>query len=369
MPRPVDKGHPEAGFVEFEPIALAALDLVTIIVALLCVIIAFAFWVVLYVLDKILGGISFFGFHPFHFAFDLIDSGMKASLGLLDSSAYAFGELIFGIVITVWRFVHVAVVTIVTLWWREFFDTQQANGNNAAEAARAKAAEAGLQSQLSGDIAQLQGTLDQAVAGLEQGEAQDFANLERQLQGLASAIPGNVAGQLTQLESELATTQASLQNEITSLGNSLQTELTHVADSIPSDLAQLQASLQAQINAGVGTAEAFATGAATGAGASALAQALATLQPQINNITTDLGECLDPLCDTVTPNANELGNLGKLLKALEDLFAAGALMALLVAAVEDPKGTAGAVVDVMGWVTPLSEDLVNVVGEAAGVVL
>jgi hypothetical protein len=343
----LDKSHPEAGFVEFEPVALAALDLVMIIVALLCVIVAFAFWVVLYVLDKMFGGISFFGFHPFQFAFGLINDGMKASLGLLDSQAYAFGELIFGIVQTVWRFAHVAIVTVVTLWWRELFDSQSSSGNTAAEAARAKAAESQILNQEQGDLNGLRATVGQAVAGLEQQEAQDVASLERQLQQVAASVPGDVSGQLAQLGSELAATQASLQGEITGLGNSLQSDIAHVADSIPSDLAQLQAQLQSQINAGVGTAEAFATGAATGAGAAAVASVLAILQPQVNAITTELGDCLDPLCDTVTPQAQRLGNLGRFLQSLEELGLAALLIALAAEAVHDPAAVVSDVTTVV----------------------
>lgn len=55
------------------------------------------------------------------------------------------------------------------------------------------------------------------------------------------------------------------------------------------------------------------------------------LQPQIDALKTETDSCLKPLCDTVTPNASQLGTLGKLLKALES----GGWLALLLAAIAD----------------------------------
>jgi hypothetical protein len=95
-----------------------------------------------------------------------------------------------------------------------------------------------------------------------------------------------------------------------------------------------------------------------------LVASIPLLESLVQTITADVTECLDPLCNTVTPNANQLGDLGKLLKGLEGLAEAGALAALLTAAVADPKAAATGVVDVMGWVTPLGVTLADAAGLA-----
>ena len=101
----------------------------------------------------------------------------------------------------------------------------------------------------------------------------------------------------------------------------------------------------------------------------AIAGLATQVETQLAPIRTELQTCVEPLCDTVTPNAKSLGNLGKLLTDLTGLFEAGVLGALLVAAVKDPKDTAQAVVDVTGWMPKLGVDLVKVIDGALGNVL
>lgn len=92
----------------------------------------------------------------------------------------------------------------------------------------------------------------------------------------------------------------------------------------------------AEVKNAVATAESFATTAAGGAVTAAVAKALTTVQPQIDAIKTETDECLTPLCDTVTPNARQLGNLGKLLSGLTDVGILGLVAALLDEAAHHP---------------------------------
>jgi hypothetical protein len=99
-------------------------------------------------------------------------------------------------------------------------------------------------------------------------------------------------------------------------------------------------------------------------GALPLIASIPLLESLVQSIAVDTAECLDPLCNTVTPNAHQLGDLGKLLKGLEGLAELGLLGALLTAAVADPKAAATGVVDTMGWVTPLGVTLADAAGLA-----
>jgi len=99
-------------------------------------------------------------------------------------------------------------------------------------------------------------------------------------------------------------------------------------------------------------------------GALPIIASIPLLESLVQSIATDVTDCLDPLCNTVTPNANELGDLGKLLKGLEGLAELGLLGALVTAAVADPKAAATGVVDATRWLTTLGVDLADAAGAA-----
>lgn len=111
--------------------------------------------------------------------------------------------------------------------------------------------------------------------------------------------------------------------------------------------------LEQKVANGVSTARQFTTDAVT--------QLQTQLQPQINKLATDVETCLDPLCDTVTPNAGQLGRLGGLLKGLEELGLVALLAAYIAEAVADPRAAATQTEDALGWTTGLAADLVDAV--------
>jgi len=107
---------------------------------------------------------------------------------------------------------------------------------------------------------------------------------------------------------------------------------------------------------------AIATAAKT---AGSLVQSLqAKLSPAINALKTETDECLKPLCDTVTPNAKSLGNLGHLLTGLSDAALWAALVALLAEAAHDP---AAAVSDVEAALGGAVEGVYRGVADLIGV--
>lgn len=126
---------------------------------------------------------------------------------------------------------------------------------------------------------------------------------------------------------------------------------------------QVQTILEGQITNGVQQAEQFATNADAGVEAAAVAAAVTQLQPQIDAIKTETDQCLDPLCDTVTPNAKQLGNLGKLLSAFEGAAFLGLIAGLLYELVHDPKGVES---DVTGVVQPIANDAIGAIRSLIG---
>lgn len=193
--------------------------------------------------------------------------------------------------------------------------------------------------------------------------------------GLAP-IEGQISDVQSQIASELGTSEAYTDQQVAKadafsqgLADQVQSEAATKFGTIDGAIANLQGVVQGIPAEITGTIDQVVPGMITGAIAGTAVAAIPGIIAQVQALEAEATTCLEPLCDTVTPNANQLGNLGKLLKDLETLAEAGALMGLLVAAVEDPKGTAAVVEETMGWVAPLSLDLVHAVGDAAGVVL
>ena len=92
---------------------------------------------------------------------------------------------------------------------------------------------------------------------------------------------------------------------------------------------------------------------------SAVAALATQVETELQPVRDELSTCVAPLCDTVTPNAKQLGRLGGLLKALEGLGIAAVLAGLVAEAVTDPDAASSAVIDVGGWLDGFAVDLVD----------
>ena len=174
--------------------------------------------------------------------------------------------------------------------------------------------------------------------------------------GYAQSLYNAAIGHANQLyNSGIAYTNAN----VDALNGSIAHTEARVDQLIGTDIAQVVRSItdvantaEMEVQNAIKQAESVAATLAAGAGAAAVAQAIATLQPQISKIATDTATCLDPLCDTVTPNARQLGKLGNLLHDLTDASLLGLLLAVLVEAAHDPGQL----------VTDAENDLAGIVG-------
>lgn len=130
---------------------------------------------------------------------------------------------------------------------------------------------------------------------------------------------------------------------------------------VRSDLSSDVTVLEQKITNGVNTAEGVAAKLADAAGANAVAQAVAQVAPTLDRVATEVDTCLAPLCDTVTPNAKQLGNLGKYLKGFEGLGIAALLASLVAEAVIHPEPAAEAITAAGGWLDSVAVELVDAV--------
>lgn len=107
---------------------------------------------------------------------------------------------------------------------------------------------------------------------------------------------------------------------------------------------------------------AYTDQAVAGLSSSIETQLATQVAPELARVGQEVDTCLAPLCDSVTPNAKQLGKLGNVLKGLESLGIAALISGLVAAAVADPQAAATAIEDVAGWTTTAADDLVQTVG-------
>lgn len=332
--------HPVAGFVELAPLVIVGIDLTALMVALMVILVACAGWVILWILHIALGRISIFGFHPFDFFFNLATDAIVSLWGQLVKRVPAFGHFLWSLVMQVWRPLYVIGATLAglltqivgvsqasqkglaTLQAREDFFIGQLRNQEQTDIANlglsVLSIEAQLQAKEAADVAALNGTI-----------ARDIGSLSTRLNADVGALTNDINGVRINLTNALNSDVLNLNNRITSVDTQLSATINRdVQDLTRADVTTLR------------TAENFATGLVSGLGIGSIRQTLTSLQSQVSQIKTETTECLDPLCNTVTPQAKRLGNLGKWLGDLEALAAAALLIAIAEEARTDPAGVA-----------------------------
>lgn len=350
-----------------EDLSVGGVDLVWVIVALAAWLLLAGGWLLLWVLHMALGRISLFGFHPFNFFYTLCTDALKAVGQQVINRTVALGHWLWALTMTVWRPLFIILVLIGHLTKQLVGVSQNSQSGLAAEKARAQYIEGQMQAQFDATINQLKATYDQAIAGLQQQEGQDFGTAEAQISQLSVRLNNlqipNLQPQIDQLVAAVNSLDTTLNRDVTDLTTTINGDVSTLNTTISNDVT----SINTRVNTVQQSIPTVANGVVRAAIPGIEAALLLQLKAQLDPIKTELATCLEPLCEPVTPNAKQLGDLGKLLKDLEGLFALGAFMALLVAAVEDPKQTARVIVDGTGWISELALGLTDVVGSAAGV--
>lgn len=205
-----------------------------------------------------------------------------------------------------------------------------------------------ISGQVNGRISAVQNALQANINALS-------AQANGRMGALYNASVAHTDAVSTQVNTRIGAVQNALQANI----NGVQGQLTQLVGTdvakLAKDITDTANTAEQQVKNAVATAEAAAATLAATAGASAVTKVVAALQPQISAIKTETDQCLAPLCDSVTPNAKQLGKLGNLLHDLTDAALLGGVLALLVEAAHDPGRL----------VTDIENDLGGIVDGAA----
>lgn len=325
-----------ATVVDLEPLAIAGVDLVWVIVGLVCLMFTVAGWVIFTVINDLFWDIGIFGFHPFRFVADFFYGIMRKEISWMDGHARHVGSLLYSMGASVWRFTYIAVAAIVGLWDQMLLGARQAEQQTTDETNRAIQAEQAINADLTHQLDVLQGDEILLTDDVDVLKYLTIPDLQAQVDAL-KAQGGQV--DLAPLQHQLDTLEGQvngLSSELQSAESTINTTINRDVADLTQQIGQATTQLQGQISNGVTTAEDYATGLVSGLGLGAITSTLTTLAGRLSKVEAETAECLDPLCDTVTPNAKRLGNVGNLFKALEDLGIEAAFIALAAECLTDP---------------------------------
>ena len=340
------------------PLAVGALDLVGVAIALALLLVMWAGWVFLALVGKVTSNIPIIG-GALSSGLDFI-SGLwkRGTMNLIQGSVHYLehlAKLAWSVVQVVWRFVYLTAAIIQTLIRHLDLFSQSNQSGLAALQAREDFFIHNLLVQEETDVANLQANMNNDLAAAETFAELRVQNVLAQATSLVNEVQARESIDVAALQSNINQVSNQLTDNLATVAHDLQTNLNNDFNGLTENLATVANNLQANMNQDLATAEQFATNSVTNASPGIIAAAVAQLAPRLAKIETETAECLDPLCDTVTPQAKRLGNLGKNFANLELLGIEALIIALAVECMTDPAG--------------IAHDLETVIGDVGGVVL
>jgi hypothetical protein len=336
----LDKSHPEAGFIEVEPLVIGVVDLVFVVIALACLLVVGAGWVFFWVVAQVFSGISVFGTHPFGFIAGLLEDATKGLANILVARVTAFAHFIWSIVSVVWRFLYVTV-DVITGITNNVFHLHQVDQSGLAELRAKEQSDVdtidrlvaayvdALNTQERTDAAQIRGTMTNDYNAVNH---RIDVEINDRVQGDSASV--TKAEAFSHAENTIAIQNAE------QLYNRSVTDNATLRNTLEGEIHNAVLNLEGLSARNLATAEAYAQGLVGSGAPASLIAAVTTLQSQVSKIATETAECLDPLCDTVTPQAKRLGNLGKWLSDLESLGIEALLIALAAECLTNPGAVA-----------------------------
>jgi hypothetical protein len=332
----VPYGHPEAGFVEFEPLVAVAVELLAAVVASMALLLVLAGWVIGWLISELFGGIHVGPYHPFRSLGGALEGAMASIARPLISRLVALGHMLWAFCMVIWRFVYVVVGTFLGFFEQITGVGQSAQSGLATLKAKEQSDVDTIDRVVAADVNALHTQEQTDFNSLRTAEATDVHNLQTNINAVHDQLQGAEATDVHNLQANINSVSDKLEQQLGQSDTNLQNNINHVHDLLQAQIGQVQANLQGNINSNLATAEAFAQGLVGSGAPAGLIATVTALQSQVSKIATETAECLDPLCDTVTPQAKRLGNLGNLFQELESLGIEALLIALAAECLTDP---------------------------------
>lgn len=350
--------------IGFVPVPAAGFDLVLVVGGVMIMLLLFAGFYIADLLARIVKPLPIVGGPLYNLLHNGLAGTLKTLSALWDPALYVLARMLWFSVQWIWQ----AMFSLASGTANAKKSALNAY-NRAMQAERnsylqLQAATQRIEQAQQAEITSLEGL----VGNLYVLEEQHLAQVEA---GFSTSLNQNYAANNAYTDYRISQLPSATAPDLTNQVNALQSEITQLQGREAGDFAKAEADISAAnqlmmqvTNQVQANDQAYTDKVGAAAEAGAITSVLTQLAPFISKTTTELTECLDPLCNTVTPNAKRLGHLGDLLKGLEDLAVEALLVALAVEAVRDPAGVAH---EIVGTVEAVGDGIVTGVRDLIGV--
>ena len=356
------------GFViPLEPLAIGIEELPAVVLALMCMLVVGAGWVIMAVVFEIFGNISVLGAHPFGLAAGLlsglINKAMNKLGGFLMKYLDPVGNFFYGLAMTLWRPLYVIGATIAGLTTQLLGLSQSTSSGFTDVRGAIVAGDQAVTRAADNEITQNVGTLNNRITAIQNDTNTAISDLGRTVSEDYNGAISHADDLYNRVEGDLTNSVRALQATIASDTNDAINHANDLYNRVEGDLTNSVRSLTQADATNLQTAENFATSLVGGLGLGSLRSTVTALQGQVSKIQTETDECLTPLCDTVTPQAPRLGRLGNLFQELEALGFDALIVAMAAEALHDP---AAVVSDVKTVVSDVGSPLMTAFRDLIG---
>jgi hypothetical protein len=344
--------------------AIGAIDLVVFVVAAAAILLLLAGDKFFQVIAAVLGKVPVIGGTIASTITQYLVSTMQSLAKDLEKYTVSVGELSWGILVSTWHVLYRIVEVQVGFYDQLLHVHQSVHNTGTAAVGQANAYTDHAAAGLSAQVAGVAGALEAYKVAAAGSTSADLLGIDAQLSHLADEVQSEAATVLGQADAFTASQVAQAEALANALADSVQSEAVTLFGQAEGAITVIQDQVQALPGLIEGTIPGIIDGIVPGIIAGAIPGILAQVIPRVATLEAEADECLKPLCDTVTPNAKQLGNLGQLFKNLEALGLEALFIALAAEAAHDPGAVAHDIVavvdDVGGGLLAGFRDLVGV---------
>lgn len=319
---------------------VGGVELVWLVVAVAAIVVLLAAYVLFQPIRYVFSKLPLVGGYVAGVVDRFLTDAIRAIAGAMDSSVHAVGHLIWAGSVGLWHLWYQTVRGIVQALQSAAHALTVAYQQGAAAIGWAQAAVNGALSAVRGWVNNAE-----AVAAGEVGAALNTA------EGMVSQASAAADSLFATAEADIASVASDVVSEANTVLGEAEAFAAGLSDRVLSEantlFGQAEAALEGAV-AGIDSAVSGLAGQLSGlegevagiAGTLGILAVIPALLSQVGALTTEADTCLKPLCDTVTPNAGQLGKMGRFLSGLETLGVDVVVAGLFAAAVADPVGLA-----------------------------
>lgn len=316
---------------------IGAFDLVAFAVAAICLILLLAGNKIFGVLSSLMRKVPAIG----GAIADVIDSSLAGVISAIAPTYLkelgAVANFLWALPMGLWHYLYQLESSISDVYNAIQRTYLHADNNAQSVLNRAEALASGAASGLAGEIAALQSVITADITGVEAQIGAGVAAAEAVAAADADRVLNQALDAIATAEADAAAGVQAAEALAQALAGQVQSEAVTLFGQAEGAITVIQGQIQALPGQIEGTIPGIIDGIVPGIIAGAIPGILSQVIPRVQALEGEVTECLEPLCDTVTPQAPKLGQLGQFLNNLELLGIEAIIIALAAEAAHDPE--------------------------------